>query len=333
MSNGLLRKASSRPRAFLLSILISLIYANIILFIPWDEISRAGFSDYENYVQNFKYYYENDISRIDLYGLTSVTEFFTHEVLWNELVLILCRVTGDVDIALRFISFCILFIFSYFILLEVTIFIAPLFLFNPALIDVAMSGIRNGFAWSLIIIAILGRSKPRRLILFVAAIFIHSSSLVLFFLYYFTKFTAHFLRGKALLFSAIVVGVVFGFALTVLNENLLGLIGDRRSGGEYLVGGNSFKQASIWLILLLLQCFSSSEYIKKNIFIISVLSWYLIMNLYIPSSYRIWACLLPLIALSVINLSAYKRKTFFYLYGGYLMIQYLYWSKFLFGTN
>jgi hypothetical protein len=201
-----------------------------------------------------------------------------------------------------------------------------LFLINPSVIDVAMSGIRNGLAWTLIVIALWGRSEIVRFCLFVVSLFIHSSSVVLLILYYLTRTAANYFKGHTLLFIGLIAGVGFGLALTVLNEIVLGAIGDRRSGAEYVVGGDSFKLASIWMLLILLQCTSGPKYIKENIFAISVLAWYQVMNPYIPGSYRIWAALIPIIALSVIDLPVRKRQIFLSLYACFLVLRYFYWS-------
>jgi len=310
-----------------LSIVISICYASAVVLFPWEWISREGFPDFDEYILNFDIYISAGTSRIELYELSTVIQFFTHEVLWNELILSLHRVIGDSATSLRIISFFILFTFCLFLLRKIDFIFALLFLINPSVIDVAMSGIRNGLAWSLILIALWGRSKIIKGCLLVVAPFIHSSSLVLILLYYLTRTAAHYVKERTLLFIGLISGAGIGFALTVLNEMVLGAIGDRRSGVEYVVGGDSFKLASIWILLLFLQCASGAKYIRDNIFSISVLSWYQVMNPFIPGSYRIWAALMPIIALSAFSLPARQRLIFTLFYCCYLVLQYFYWSK------
>ncbi len=312
-----------------LSILLSIFYASVVVTFPWEWVSRGGFPDFDEYILNFDYYISVGTSRIELYELSTVMQFFTHEVLWNELILALHGVTGDSATSLRIISFFILFTFCLFLLRKVDFIYALLFLINPSVIDVAMSGIRNGLAWSLILIALWGRSKIIKVCLFVVALFIHSSALVLVVLYYLTRTAAHYVKERTLLFIGLISGAGIGFALTVLNEIVLGAIGDRRSGAEYVVGGDSFKLASIWILLMFLQCISGAKYIRDNIFSISVLAWYQVMNPFIPGSYRIWAALMPVIALSVFNLPARQRLIFTLFYCCFLVLQYFYWSKLL----
>jgi hypothetical protein len=179
-------------------------------------------------------------------------------------------------------------------------------------------------------LGLMTQSKWLRAVFFLTGIFVHSTTLVLVIIYYLIKLASRFISGKSLLIVGLGAGICLGLALTVFNQLVLGIIGDRRSGEDYVVGSYSFRQASVWAILLYFQCTSGSDYIRKNIFVISLLAWYQIMNLFIPASYRIWAALLPVVALSAMKLPARKRQIFLYLYSGYLVLLYLYWTKFFY---
>lgn len=313
-----------------LSIVLSICYATVVVTFPWELISKDGFPDFDEYILNFDYYVSAGVSRIEMYELSTVIQFFTHEVLWNELILALHGITGDSAISLRVTSFFILFIFCLFLLRKAGYIYSLLFLVNPSVIDVAMSGIRNGLSWALIIIALWGRSEIIKICLFVVALFIHSSAAVLLILYYLTRVATRYCKKRMLLFIGLSSGVGIGLAMTVFNEMVTNAIGDRRSGSGYVVGGGSFKLASIWVILIVLQCTCGFKYIKENIFQISILAWYHVMNPFIPSSYRIWAALMPIIAVSVMSLPVQRRQIFISLYVCYLAIQYFYWTKLFF---
>ena len=88
-------------------------------------------------------------------------------------------------------------------------------------------------------------------------------------------------------------------------------------------------QASMWGILLYLQCISGGAYVKRNVFVIAVLAWYEAMNPFIPWSYRIWGAFVPVIAVSLLSLPIRKRQVAFYFYSGYLALQWVYWTKLL----
>lgn len=315
-------------RKTLVAVLFAIGYALFVVFFPWEEISKAGFSDFGNYVDFFNSADTQELSAIEFHQLSTLTEYFTHEVLWFELVRWLTSMTGEAAIALRIISFFILLVWGLFLFKRASYGVALLFLFNPGAIDIAMSGIRNGLAWSLVIVGLSVQSKAVRAALFLTGLFIHSSTLALLAIYYFTELAIWVIKGKkTLLASGLAIGISMGLILTVGSELVLGAIGDRRLGENYMVGGGSLLQASLWGILLYLQGTSGRDYVRQNIFIIAVLAWYQTMNPFIPWSYRIWGSLLPVIAISVMDLPARKHKIFLYLYSAYLVAQYLYWTK------
>jgi hypothetical protein len=320
----------AKPLTLNYSGLLAITYAFFVIFFPWDFVSRGGFSDFNVYIEYFDYFKNSGQSKdsmAEIFEFTSPIQYFLNEVAWFELVRTLNSITEDSETSLRIISFFILFVWGWILFHRVSYGVALLFLFNPFVIDVAMSGIRHGLAWSLFIIGLMSQSKWLKAVLFLTGMFVHSTTLVIVIFYILTKLSSRFISGKPLLLVGLGAGICVGLALTIFNELVLGTIGDRRSGADYVVGGDSFKQASIWAILLYFQCTSGSTYVKKNIFVIAVLAWYQIMNPFIPASYRIWAALLPVVALSVMNLAARKRQIFLYLYSGYLVFQYLYWTK------
>jgi hypothetical protein len=321
-------------RKTLIAFFLAIGYALFVIFFPWVEISKSGFTDYEQYVQFFNYFFEHEqISFNEMYQIeggyqfSTLKAYFTHEVLWFELVRWLTYQTGEAAIALHLISFFTLFIWGFFLFQRVSFGVALLFLLNPFAIDVAISGMRNGLAWSLVILGLIIQSRIIRVVFFLIGMFIHSTVLVLVVFYYFTELASRHVKGRVLLLSGLSIGIFMGLVLTVGNELVLGAIGDRRTGENYVVGDGSFMQASLWGILLYFQSTSGRAYIKENIFIMAVLAWYLTMNLFIPWSFRIWAAFIPVIAFAALTLPSQKRRIFIYLYTGYLALQYFYWTK------
>ena len=136
-----------------------------------------------------------------------------------------------------------------------------------------------------------------------------------------------YLDGKKLLLVGIGSSVLLGLFVTIGGEIIATATGDRRLGSDYVVGGGSLLQPLPWAALLFFQCLSGRQYIRDHIFIISIISFYLVVNLTIPHAYRIIGAIMPLIALSALSLEASKRVAFFMLYVGYTMIHYYYWTK------
>ena len=306
--------------------MLATVYAAFVVLFPWKLIQISAFSDFATYVDDFN---NQVMSKREFYQLSGLKEFYSFEVLWDELVRWLTRMTGGASVALRLISFFILFVWAVFLFRRAPFGIALLFLFNPTAIDVAMSGIRNGLAWSLVIVGLSSRSRATKFSLFFAAMFIHSSTLILLGIYGLTYLATHFWKDKRLAVAGIGIGVLVGLAVTMGTQVVFGLIGDRRLGEGYAVGGGSLLQASMWGILLYLQCTSGRDYVKRNIFVIALLAWYLTMNPFIPWSYRIWGAFLPVIAISLLDLPMGKRQMALYCYSGYLALQWVYWTKLL----
>jgi hypothetical protein len=322
MSGRKLSKSSAMAFA------MALLYAGVMLILPWELISKSGFTDFDKYVFNFEYYIDhsdNNIAKPE--SLTSLLIYLVREGLWRDSVISLSMLIGDVPLALHMVSFFILSVSGFYCFKHLGYLVAPLFLLNPSFIDVAMSGLRNGFAWAIVVIVILNGSKLTRLIAMLSTSFLHTSTLGLLALYYSTALARRSFSGPALACFGLAAGAFLGLSVTVFGKIVLGALGDRRGEADYLVGGGSLTQPLIWLILLFLQLTSGSKYISRNIFVISILAWFQLMNPFIPWSYRIWAAVLPLIAISVMDLSVFKRQIFLCVYSGYLIIHWMYWSN------
>ena len=306
------------------AIVASTAYAAFVTLFPWGLIQVLPFWDYLAYVEEFT----NQVgSKREVLQLSGLKAFYSFEILWDELVRALTRLTGDASVALRLISFFILFVWGLFLFRRAQPGIALLFLLNPTAIDISMSIIRNGLAWSLVLIGLTTRSRALKYSLFVIATFIHSSTLLLLVIYGLTQLAKRLWRGRSLAVAGIAIGVTIGLLVTVGSQLVFGFFGDRRFSESYALGGGSLLQASMWGILLYLQFMSGGAYVKRNVFIMALLAWYEAMNPFIPWSYRIWGAFLPLIAVSLLDLPSRKRELAFYSYAGYVALQWVYWTK------
>jgi len=332
-----LGKGLSIKRKPLLVVLSTILYVSLVIFLPWDQISRTaslegGFRDFGRYVQIFSY---RHIPLRELYGWTSLLQYFTGEALWDELMLKLVSITGDPVISLRIISCFICSIWGIYAFSKVPFFWALTFLLNPISIEVALSGIRNGFAWSIFILATMIGFPLVRYLLFAMIPFIHSSAiiLILFFSYSQSPLTLRklgfFLKKGRLhhILLASLPGISAGIVL-VFGNTLLNFLDDRRidSGGDYFRGGGSFLQMSFWIILFAIQLRCDNDYIRRHNIAINLLAWYIIMNPVIPWSFRIWGAAIPLLAYAVWDLPKKLRNFIIPLWIGYLVMWYFYWS-------
>ncbi len=288
--------------------------------------------DFQWYAERFTDAHEREITFSELHGIDSFSleKYYTGEVLWFELVRLLTALTGEAAIALRLISFFMLFTWAWLLINRTSYAIALLFLLNPLVIDMALSIMRNGLAFTLFMIALTLRSEITRALLFLIGSFTHSLTLVLVIFYYFLKLISRVKETRYFLWLfGISAAVATGLVMTVGIDFLGTIIEDRRLREDYIQGLGSPIQMVLWSFFLFLQLTSGQAYIRKNIFVISIIAWFLILNVHIPWASRIWVTLSPLIVVSMLALSRDKCRLFLLLYSGYLVRLYMKWSTLL----
>ena len=325
-------------------IFLSFIYARFILFIPWELINKVGyFDDFLTYENHFIVRATDQRSIIELYNIDGPLKFFTFEGLWDmTLVKLMSLTDNNAFLSLRIISFLILFSWGLIIFRRLPFWWGVIFLINPTSVDVAMSGLRNGFAWSIFALAVFYLPFFLRNIVIWTTPFIHSTSIILIGFYYssniwlkynFFKGKSFFSRRVSTLIIAFVPGLLIGLILGFFAEYFLLAIGDRRAAIAVQSYNPSLLQAIFWWILLFTQFTCSSDYLRKNYFQTNLVTWYCFMNLSISWSSRIWAAAIPFIAISIWNLPRKKREFILILWILYLIIWYLYWSNLFFWWN
>ncbi|MDZ7959738.1 MAG: hypothetical protein RMY34_17950 [Aulosira sp. DedQUE10] len=286
-----------------------------------------GWIDYTWYVD---YFNSNTLSLIEQRDWTSITQFLSGEVLWDLFVLRATEITGDAAIALRIISFFICLIWGLFLFRKMPIYWALTFLLNPISITMAMDVIRNGFAWSLIILSLMLTQKwlqPLKFLICVATPFIHTNSAALLLLV-FNPAIRLFQADKKfkVILSSILPGVAVGLLVTVFGSSVLSSIGDRRAGEIADTRSGSYTEIIFWVILFIIQLSCSTSYIKNNSLTINILAWYFIMNLSIPWSYRLWSAAIPLMACAIWEMPKEKRDLVLLFWLGYFFLLYIYWT-------
>lgn len=325
-------------------IFLSLIYALFVVFFPWELVSKLGyFDDFRTYEKGLAYRIKDSRTIIEMYNIEGPLRFFTFEGLWDMTLVSLMSLTNDnVYFSLRIVSFFILFAWGLITFRRLPFWWGLLFLLNPTSIEVAMSGLRNGFAWSILALAIFYLPFLLRNVVIWMTPFIHSTSIILIGFYYTSNiwFKYNLIKGKKFFsrktnsliiafFPGLLIGVLLGFAA----EFFLLAIGDRRAAIVTQSYDPSLLQSLFWWILLFTQFTCSSDYLRKNCFQTNLVTWFCFMNLTISWSSRVWAAAIPFIAISIWNLPRKKREFILILWISYTVIWYLYWSNLFFWWN
>ena len=325
-------------------IFLSVIFALAVVLFPWDAINKVGFfEDFLVYEINLEQRMEDPRSIIERYGIDGPLTFFTFEGLWDmTLVRLMYLTDNNAFVSLKIISFLTLLAWGLITFRRLPFWWGVLFLINPTSIDVALSGLRNGFAWSIFALAIFYLPFVARNLLMWTAPFIHSTSIVLIGFYYSSRiwFNFNLIKGKRFfskksnaVIIAFLPGTVIGILLAFLSEMILLSIGDRRALIAQQSYDPSLLQALFWWILLFTQLSCSSDYLRKNSLQTNLVSWYCFMNLSISWSSRVWAAAIPFIAISIWNLPKKKRDFILALWVGYLTLWYFYWSNLFYWWN
>ena len=284
-----------------------------------------SFTDYERYVE---YFNSEPEFLYRLQGYNTVWSFISGEVLWNVLIISLTELFGDARYPLRFFSWVIFVLWAYIIIRRTSFLLALLFLVNPIVIDVAMSGIRNGLAWSVFFFAVYEVRSRFRFFLAFATVFIHTSSIFLCFLYLVYLFRRS--RIQTLSHFDMYYGFALGSFVMFGSSIVMNFLPDRRLV-DYVRGDISAIQPLyfVFILILFVVLCSRRKFYFTTFFGSNIIGLYLAFALFLPWAYRVWGAAIPLMAL--FHYYSFRRYREFVLFTWffYTVIWYVYWSPFL----
>ena len=300
--------------------------ASLAIMFPWEYIMRAEqFTDYERYVE---YFNSNPDFKFVSQGYVGIWSFISGEALWNVANIALADLTGDARIPLRIFSWVTFFLWAYTIVRRSSLSLAMLFLFNPIVIDVGMSGIRNGVAWSLFFFALYELRSLGRNLVFLTCIFIHTTTLFLVGLFIMYSWLGGRSRVQRVHFYF--VGAAVGLLVTVGSSLVSSFLPDRRLI-DYGRGGVSLLQPTYFLIALslFLVSFRKRFIDVTQFFAINVITFFLALSITISWSYRVWGAAIPVIALLHAGSFGGYKNIVLWIWILYSSVWYIYWTKIL----
>ena len=266
------------------------------------------------------------VQAIKLVGLFNAAQYdYIQNVPKTEPSLVL----NNSVIALKIISFFVLFIWFKFLFDRMPIYVSLIFLINPLTLDMTQGIIVNSLAFSFILLGLMIKQNKFKYLFYFLAPFIHNSVLLvlpIIFIYDFISFTK-FNKKSMILILFIVAFILLVFlylANTYVSDNTL-------SFGKRLFILNSDKLIFflIFLGIATVQLISSSEYIKNNYIIIQIIILFTILNFLNPFTFRFIAGFLPLLVLSIWNLSNDKKIFIYPLWILFTAYLWLMWTNLL----
>lgn len=291
-------KIRGSPLHSLICLVVSIVYG---LFLASSLDSH--FKDYGNYIN----YADNSLLIFLNYASRGYADIIFNEPLWLATNLSLKTFLGG-ESSLRLIIFCSMST-SAFLLLKNNpkhfVWIC-LFLIHPQVVKNGLVHIRQGLAIAVFLLGWYSISPKRRFLFLLFSPFIHSSFFIIIAVYFFSKLMRYFHFSFNLTNSFVgLFGLSMGFALPFISM----MLGARQ--GAYEIGLNiSGLGFVLWGVTLAILISGGRQFSEKNLFEISLLTFYLSLYWVSPFSARVLEGGLVLVLASGLYLAGIKRYTF-----------------------
>ncbi len=298
-ANGLLKcdLVTSRGVNVSLALVVSLIYASVLVLMPWEVIRGEPFFDLQVYKDSF------DFGTYDYLDQLEGLPYLFSEPLWRFIIATLTDYTGHISTTLSIVSFFVSAIYVY-VTLRINKYLA-FFLLAPLLVNLLVSQVRSAVAGALFLLSLYYANTFVAIFLFIFSFFIHSASLLVFGLFIVSvllnKFSVRYPNIVKLLAITISIVIPLVFALTYIN--ILDYIGDRRVATEIIRPSGVFILSfSIYYLLMFLNI---SEIIKSKLMVYSLIvsGMFVVLAIYEINMTRLLALVFPVLIGAALKLS------------------------------
>ena len=211
---------------YIKNLLYSFLLAALVFVFPWETIYPWGLmlSDYGTHFRHLEAdnWYAKEYTLKGIFNLSN-------QDLFKYLMFHLKLYFDDPKLILGLISSSIMFVWAYFcVSRKINIFFACLFLFHPFAIDMLLNSIRNGLAFTLVILAVMIQTRIISYPLLLFAPFLHITASAGLLFYAIRDFVIDRLDAKIVIVIIIIlIGVSSGIAPTIFGETLYSLVPDR----------------------------------------------------------------------------------------------------------
>lgn len=310
------------------AIILSFIFASIIMTVPWEKLNGAPFRDKLVYLNYAQY----GVNRLNYVSFDTFYSYFFNEWLWHYIVLNVEKYTSYTYF-FNSISFLSLFSMSFYLLKRHRVY-SLILLINPLVIDLVMSQYRISLAMSLILLAIHMKSKSRiRIVLIFIASLIHTSVLLFIFTYCTILLIWRLFGHKPkiylslLIFLGMSISIILSGAVNIILEGL----GDRRA--EYAIDSlsSSISYLSFWILNFFILIYFFSKHRVKNmnqslsLVVLSEIAFNVIFGGY---STRILSVMFPVIMSTNLDTSVYQKFLILMFFSIYSYLQWIYWFNY-----
>jgi len=300
-----------------------LYYACFFLFyfiFPWEDISRQGFSDTDTYIYTFDNF--NILSKLNF----SINSFLDSEILFIHLVTFLNQLSNSTKISLNIIILFVLLIwFNFLTKHKIKITSTIILMLNPFVINAVFSSVKNLLAYGVILLFFNFYNYKifkKEIISIVFAISIHFSSIIFLLLKSINRL--NILKKTSLI--ALLPGLFLFIIIVPFNKGL-SKIYPILSSDNFFSESFNFYRSVIWYIYIGIFLFlESQEKCIKHIYTINIVFLSILLSFYIPSIWRLWACIFPMIIYSIDDFKPSNKRIFLFLWFINSFVEFLYWS-------
>lgn len=292
--------------------IFALIYAGFLASLPVN-----AFIDRDNYII---YTYISDVvlSRNYDSGWSSV---LFNEPLWLLLNIGLSRIL-DPDDTIRAIIFFPALLASFVILRNnrQNLIYAVIFLFLPLFLKNYIIHLRQGVAISVFIFAYYSNIKNAKPIMLALTPFIHSSFFFVLMIYAISRYLSRTNVPTFISISAFsLLFIMIGLTINLISSGLGARQGTEYIGATIDVSGLAF---AFWAVILLIFLSSGEAFLKKNLFEVSSIAFYLCTYFTTAVSGRIFESSVIVIVLSGLALSGARKHLFLLTILAFMMSDY-----------
>lgn len=304
-------------------------YSILFVLIPWERIRSLSFTDRENYLE-YAYY---GINVLEFRDFNTIYSYVFNEWLWHFII----KNVGNYmpyEYFFTLVSFSIIFCMAYFLVRNTSIF-SLIFLFNPLVVDLALSQYRISLAIVFISLALFfSNNKILRILFLFIAMLIHTSSVIFILIFIIIKIVGLFNWKKINpLYIYILIGFFLSFLMSGYLSSILQFFGDRRDYSDVSRITSSFVYTSFWLVVLIFLVLNNMSYFNKtnklktisygySLVVLSMVSANIIFGGY---STRFLAVSFPVIIKAISETQFKIKLIIFFLYSIYVGVQWWFW--------
>lgn len=294
-------------------LIFSVLYGLALAMLPMDALmDRANYIEYAAYSDE----------KILLNASQGLLVLIFNEPLWLLLNVFLANFFSDAEGVIRFYIFFSSSIFSYFFVrrnfCNAILFVA--IIFAPIIIKNYVIHLRQGVAISVFFLGWCIANRRIRLGLMLLSPFIHASFFFVIFLMFVSRVLQKLRFSVVLLVSAF---CAIALGMMILAPKVAQIMGARQVDALDSPGGDVSGFGFVfWVAVAMVFAAQGQAFIKKHLFEIFSLLFYLISYFFLPWSGRIFESALCVILSASISLTGWRRSFFFFMMIGYVLLMY-----------